>query len=240
MKDTVPQKMKTPALVLSDELLKCYYDFKNGKVHDSDLLEKFLSYYHAPHKTTVEQLDRIGYDDSRLKQQLMRSESLPLEELAQKTLYKIILNTEKSEYPYVNINDDPVEKNFSLTFRIGENRDKLIQMIKAFCQDANTILIFDKYLSLKNNQERTIQFFKELMPCKNLTFFYDREHLTQEIKTEIKKICKEWRLIEDRKSGLKNSHDRYIIIDNQIEIILSGGFSNLFDIRSDISCLIRE
>ncbi len=113
-------------------------------------------------------------------------------------------------------------------------------MIKAFCQDANTILIFDKYLSLKNNQERTIQFFKELMPCKKLTIFYDRDHLNQEIKTKIKKICKEWRLIEDTKSGLKNSHDRYLIIDNQIEIILSSGFSNLFDIRSDISCLIRK
>jgi uncharacterized protein with ParB-like and HNH nuclease domain len=51
------------ALVLSDELLKCYYDFQNGKVNDRQLLEKFLSYYHAPHKTTVEQLERIGYDD---------------------------------------------------------------------------------------------------------------------------------------------------------------------------------
>jgi hypothetical protein len=73
------------ALVLSDELLKCYYDFQNGRVNDRKLLEKFLSYYHAPHKTTVEQLERIGYDDPRLKQQLIRSDSLPLEELAQKT-----------------------------------------------------------------------------------------------------------------------------------------------------------
>jgi hypothetical protein len=167
------------ALVLSDELLKCYYDFQNGRVNDRKLLEKFLSYYHAPHKTTVEQLERIGYDDPLLKRRLILSGdlSVPLEELAQKTFYKVILNTEKSEYPYVNINDDSVEKNFSLTFRIGENRDKLTQMIKAFCQDANTILIFDIYLI--DNKEYTKNFFNELIPRRRVTVFYNKKHLNQ-------------------------------------------------------------
>jgi len=228
------------ALVLSDELLQCYYDFKNGKVNNSKLLEKFLSYYHAPHKTTVEQLERIGYDDPLLKRRLILSGdlSLPLSSLAQKTFYKIILNTEKSEYPYVNINGDSVEKNFSLTFRIGENRDKLTAMIKAFCQDANTILIFDKYII--DNQQYTIQLFKDLIPRKRLTVFYDRRHLDQTVKTEIKRICKDWLLKEDTRSALKNSHDRYLIIDNKTEIILSSGFRYLFDIKSDITCLIRK
>jgi hypothetical protein len=230
--------MNEEALVLSDELLQCYYDFKNGKVNDSKLLERFLSYYHAPHKTTVEQLKRIGCHDTRLIQQLIRSDSLPLEELAQKTFYKIILNTAKSEYPYVNINDDFVENNLSLTFRIGENREKLTKMIKAFCQDANTILIFDKYLI--DNKEYTKQFFEALMPHRRLTVFYNKKHLNQRIKTEIKKICKDWFLKEDTKSHLENSHDRYLIIDNKTEIILSSGFRNLFDISSDITCLIRK
>jgi hypothetical protein len=48
------------------------------------------------------------------------------------------------------------------------------------------------------------------------------------------------RLREDTRSCLNDSHDRYLIIDNKTEIILSSGFRNLFDIESDISCLIRK
>ena len=38
----------------------------------------------------------------------------------------------------------------------------------------------------------------------------------------------------------KNTHDRYIMIDNNIEIILTSGIDYLFDTSKDFTYIIRE
>ena len=140
--------MSEYSLVLSDELLKAYFEFKQGKLNNPRIIERLLNYYHSPHLTNVKQLQRINEGQDLLPQLAAQGFNVQtLENLVNQTYYKLILNTENSDYPYVNINNDKVEKNFSLTFRQGENRDKAIQLITALCADAKFILIFDKYFS---------------------------------------------------------------------------------------------
>jgi hypothetical protein len=183
--------MREYSLVLSDELLAIYY---------------------APHLTNVKQLKRIEYKDHSLLQALAAQDfiSQSLEKLAEQTRYKLILNTEKSDFPYVNILKDSIEKNFSLTFRVGENRDKAIQLITALCANAKFI-----YLTLLHE-----------------------DHLTSKV-SEIKKIYAGWKIKLDSRHTFSKSHDRYLLIDNQIEIILSSGFQYLFAMDKDLTCLIR-
>jgi len=231
--------MSAYALVLSDELLSVYFDFRQGKIANSRLLESFLSYYHAPFLTNVEQLKRIGINSEhelipQLAAQGFMGESL--EELAGKTYYKIILNTSSSEYPYVNINCDKVEKNFSLTFKVGEDREKAIQLIKALCDDAKFILIFDPYFC--NNWRNTKNVFHQIIPKKKLTLL-DSGHLGTKT-SEIKKIYPEWIIKSDKKNTYTRSHDRYLLIDNEIEVILSSGFDYLFSTHKDLTCVIRS
>ncbi|WP_069470230.1 hypothetical protein [Candidatus Marithrix sp. Canyon 246] len=229
--------MSKYSLVLSDELLALYLDFKDGKVDDCKLLEPFLSYYHAPHLTNVEQLKGIEYEDTELLQQLSAQGfiSQPLEELAEQTRYKIILNTEISYFPYVHILKDSIEKNFSLTFRVGENRDKAIQLITALCANAKFILIFDSYFC--DNWQDTQNFFKQIIPKKSLTLLHE-DHLNSKV-SEIKKIYAGWKIKPDSRHMFTKSHDRYLLIDNQIEIILSSGFQYLFATDKDLTCLVR-
>lgn len=226
------------SLVLSDELLSLYFEFKQGKIKNKQLIEHFFNYYHAPHLTNISQLKRIHYYDLSLFQQLASQGliSQSLEELAIQTRYKLILNTQKIDYPYVNIKTDLIEKNFSLTFRKHENRDKAIQLITALCAKAKFILIYDKYFC--HNWEDTQALFQQIIPQKKLTLLHDG-HLKDKI-SNIKTICPHWTIKEDRHQTFTNSHDRYLLIDNKIEIILSSGFQYLFATRKDLSCLIRE
>ena len=229
--------MRGYSLVLSDELLSIYFNFKQGIVNDNRLLEKFLGYYHPPYLTNADQLKRIGIIDTSILQQLAAQGyiSQNLEELVKSTSYKLLLNTENSENPYVNINHDAVEKNFSLTFRVGENRDKAIHLISALCEDASFILIFDKYFC--NNWNHTQEFFRQIVPKRRLTLLHDR-HLSNK-SGDIKQICSDWIIRQDRHYTFTNSHDRYLLIDGKVEVILSSGFRNLFVTDTDLTCLIR-
>jgi len=202
-----------------------------------------LSYYHAPYLTNIEQLQRLGFKDTSVLQGLAAQGfiSQSLEELAEKTRYKLILNTTSSDYPYVNIHNDKVEKNFSLTFRAGDNRDKAIHLITALCANANSILIFDLYFS--DNWSDTKNFFEYILPKKKLNLLYanshSKDHLNQENISAIKKIHPSWKVKKDSFNTFSNAHDRYLLIDNKIEIILSSGFQYLFSTNKDLTCLIR-
>ena len=111
--------MESYSLVLSDELQKEYCNFKEGKVYDRTLIENLLHYYKPAILTNISQLKRINKSIStQLEVGLRKSgyTTQSLEELAQKTMYKIILCTDKDQYPYVNINGDKIENNLTACF----------------------------------------------------------------------------------------------------------------------------
>jgi hypothetical protein len=59
-----------------------------------------------------------------------------VEELAKKTRYRIILDENKQDFPYVSINKDPLQNNYILTCLPGQNREKATDYVKALLSDA--------------------------------------------------------------------------------------------------------
>lgn len=144
-----------PQLVLSDSLLKKYCNLSCGiQTKFYSEIKNLLSFY-KQHVYNVEQYRRIGIPlDDGLKTALARNNNAKslifegsLENLADYTLLKIILDDEKGDYPYVNINSDTEELKMNLTgcFKKNESRKKCIDHIKRLCKNARTIIIYDKY-----------------------------------------------------------------------------------------------
>ncbi|KAA6324419.1 hypothetical protein EZS27_026257, partial [termite gut metagenome] len=140
--------MRGYSLVLSDELQSEYHNFIHGKSYNRELIEKLLHYYKPSILTNTAQLERICIQiDNNLYTKLRKAgyTNQTLEELVKKTDYKIILSTDKDQYPYVNINNDKIENNLSGCFFRNENRQKAIDHIAALCSKTDTIYIYDRY-----------------------------------------------------------------------------------------------
>lgn len=225
------------SLVLSDELLSEYYKFTSNSNFDRNLIEKLFNYYKPTYITNKAQLERINHtSDKNLVSSLIKSglKNQTLEELASKTKYKIILSTDRNDYPYVNINDDNIEKNFTGTFLRNESRDKAIKHIKALCKEAEKfIIVYDKYFNEKDDNADTLI---NLLPKHKLEIIYQLDTFSQEQKDKLQKACPTWTL---RDENFQDCHDRYLIIDNKVEIILTSGFWYLNNLSKEITYIVR-
>jgi len=223
-------------IVLSDELLKAYYDFKNAKEVDQNIITNLLKYY-SRHLTNIAQLKRIAIEDDSFRKNLLRKGYInqTLEELCEKTTYQLILNTEKKDYPYININADQIERNFTATYGKNESREKTIKHITALCRKAKYIFIYDRYMT-----DKVIQKIPHFFPKNKLNIIYKEGQLSQTQISRLKKECKNWKIQPDSKNTYHDYHDRYLLIDNNIEIILTSGFDYLFDKNKDFTYIVRN
>lgn len=227
------------SIVLSDKLLLEFYKFKHNEKCNSKLIERILYYYTPSHSTNISQLERLGICNNTLKAQLISSGYVQqtLEELATKTTYKIILSEDNDNFPYVNIFSDKIESNYTSTYRKGENKKKAKSHIKSFLENANTIFIYDRYMM---DQWSNVEKFFDLLPKKNLTIYYIKNHLQQEQVNKLKRTCKDWKIkIDATNTTHRNLHDRYLIIDSQIEIIMTSGCGNIFDNDIDFTYMVK-
>ena len=176
------------SVVLSDELLDQFYLFKKNGHYDEKLVQRLLRYYKPLYLTNISQLERIGHEpDPTLRINLLKSDykSQSLEELAKITQFKIILCTDRTDFPYVNINGDVIESNYSGTFLRSDSRLKAISHIKALCADAkNKVIVYDKYFS---NQRNNIEILKGILPKRKLEIEFDKK-LTDERQKAIEDI----------------------------------------------------
>ncbi|EAI7213246.1 hypothetical protein CKW86_08890, partial [Campylobacter jejuni] len=62
--------------------------------------------------------------------------------------------------------------------------------------------------------------------------------------SNLKNIYKEWLVVENKDTEINEKydylHDRYIIVDKKIQIILTSGIDNLMNIKKDFTYIIRE
>jgi len=214
---------------LDDTLLKELHAFKHAKPFSQRNIEALLHFYKPPHITNIAQLQRVGIQDSALMTSLAQQSwaNASLDKLSENTVYKLILGTDSDVFPYINVLDDCFENNYTSTFYKGDNRDKIQAHIKALLNDAKSVFIYDKYF--KFNWARTQTFFRDLVPHKPIIFFYKENHFNQQMISDAKKIFNWTFRIDTIHKNFSNSHDRYLILDNNIEIILTSGFDNLFD-----------
>lgn len=237
-------------MVLDDALLIAYEQFKKqGEAgSDTNLMLNFFRYYRFPHLTNHAQIMRceteLGECAASLKiaaaNKGIAASKLSLNELSQQTKLKLILTNEsdpsKQKFPYLNINNKQVDTPFSITIPRGGSRQQLIEYLNNLCSDARSITLHDAYFM--NKWQNTQKLFYDIIPKKILTIYHP-DKFTQANVSAIKCICSEWTVKKDTQSYDKNNHDRYLKIDNELEIIVSSGFDYLWDTSKEITCIFK-
>lgn len=231
-------------VVLDDILFKDYHKFKNGQKLEKDETERIkclLHYFKGYLITNIAQYERTGLTlDPALKTQLAKNglKRQDIVELAQsRTSYKVILCCDRSDFPYVNVtsNEEKIENNFSSFYDIADNREKAIKHLNALCKGAKKILIYDKYFAEPSKEDRNINTLINILPQKKLTILLSA--ITPNGINQLKNACADWTPQLD--PTLKGRHDRYVIIDDNLEIVLSSGFDHLSDSSSDFMYVVR-
>jgi hypothetical protein len=182
-------------------------------------------------------------------------------ELAQKTKLKIILSKEKKDYPYVNINGDVFESNFTATYKRGNSKSKAVEHILALVKEGDKVEIYDKYLFCDNGDHYNINYnhnsvkiILQFVNSHNIIFeIYcidqkDNRYNNQRINRENQRILQRLANFNNQLNinfhhNNLNEHDRYIRIykNNKIiyEIILSSGIYYLEDNNKDLTYVVR-
>ena len=224
------------SFVLSDTLYKQYYLFKEHQDYDKDIIMHLLKFRCGEFLTNTKQLDDIGIGESVSKElykslKYARLTTQTLEELAGKTDYKLILCNDRTDYPYVNIMSDKISCNITGCFYRNIPRDKAVLHIKALCREAKMICLYDQYLN------RSTDALKLILPNKKVELIYHSKHLDMNDIADLQKYNSLWTFISN--DSLLTHHDRYVVIDNRMEIILSSGFKYLESTMKELTYVIR-
>lgn len=234
-------------IALNNKLLLQFLSYQTIQDFDRDLIPRLFKYL-QPFKIAKYQLSLIQPEIAKQllsgNQFISTSFAETEEDLINDTIFKIMLTDDKSNYPYMNINDDELDLNFNATYKSKQNREKAKKHIQSFLIDADIINIYDKYfLKHWNNNS---QLFKDtnngniLKSNVNLKIFIDftetSELALKLAKTELDKLVSNNKI---EKYNDKTMHDRYIEADN-IKIILTSGLDYLENIKKDFTYIIKE
>lgn len=238
------------AIALEDDLAEELCKFKKQEQYNDSIVERILYHYKAPILVSQKYMQDYYSDSATLSSILQAKNDIyfekTLEELATtQTLYKIILSKDKREFPYINIFNDKIENNFSATFIKDEERLKAKEHFKALFNNAQSLFIYDNFLHRQKNVQNSFkEFAKECFPKKQLNIFYPASlRFEQNLCTDLGVICQDWQIKENKDADINNNytnlHDRYIIIDKKIQIILTSGIDYLMDKSKDFTYIIR-
>lgn len=223
--------------VLDDDLLTLWQQFKQGINVEIRPLEKLLRFYQPPHLTCAAQMQRCGIDNPPLMQALAAQgfTNQTLAKLAEQTQFKYILSSENNIYPFVHLDAKNTSTELTYRFLIGKSRQALHEHLKNLLTNAKVIVVADKYLD--ENFSNTKQVFN-LLPSVACTVCLTYE-ISKQNQSEIKKMKPNLKLINDTRSDYSQRHDRYLLIDNTIEVTLTSGVDYLFDTRKECTAIIR-
>ena len=225
-------------IVIDDDLFQEYHKFQKGEKFDQKKIKLLLHFYKNSIVSNIKQYEDNGVElESSLKNQMVHAglRRQSLEELAENcTWYKIILSSTKNVFPYVNIMDvkQRLENNYSASFDMEEPRELAIKHLTSICLHAKKVILYDKYFSSK---ERNVDLIKSILPQKKMEIIYndiDNKHIES-----MKQHCSTWNFIKNPK--MNKRHDRYLIVDDKIEIILTSGFDHLNDTSGDFTYIVR-
>ncbi|GMB91582.1 hypothetical protein NHP190009_07510 [Helicobacter ailurogastricus] len=231
------------SMCCEDDLYEAFLKFKKGKpieIEDKPLVERMLHYYKPEILPTKEQLKILEVWDPELRANIIKSGHVyPQKEALAHTKYKIVLSSYKNDFPFVNVNSDVIENNFSATFFHREKRDKAKQHIKALLEHCKYCVIHDNYIL--DHQSTFKAFARELLPKRRLKIILscDKNSRGQSLITDLKQICGDWTITKNT-TQYQRTHDRYILVEDTIEIILTSGIDYLYDESKDFSYLVRE
>lgn len=244
------------SLAIDDDLANELCKFRSNQQCDVDIVEKTLHYYKV-HPIFSKSYFTKYYTDITMQRNLIQSNASinwdSIETISKNTIYKVILSSQRDvKFPYVSIYDDRIENNFTATFFKNEPREKALNHLKSLLENAKYIFVYDLYLV--NNWDSFISFAQECFPKTQLNIFYPKEidsnskanpnivKLTQQQCSEIIQVGQSlWSFKPDRNhQGFNNLHDRYLIIDNKIEVIFTSGIHHLINTDKDFTYIVRQ
>lgn len=234
-------------VVLDNFLFIKYINFLYGGKYESRLVENIISYMKDGYITNAYQLKKclkyLPKSYAPLAQQIM-ARGNPFENLVSlavnKSKHKIILTHGRrgKGAPYVNILSRNPELAYTMTCFKGESRKYLIEHIKNILKTANRIVIRDKYI--KKNFSNTCLIIKlsSIFPDRSIAL-HCLNKCNFAIFTKLS-AGKGWVITKKANDQTRAFHDRYIIVDDKYEILISSGFYNLFTTDKEVTCIFRE
>lgn len=225
-------------MVLDHKLFVEYYNFKCGKNHDRELVDKILSYYHNDFLTNIGQYEHNRIDIGRNIRSVLTQNGLThqnLEELAVLTTYKIILTDGRTHFPYVNIDEGRFQPALTTFYEGDAERAAALDYLKNLCQGAKkSILLYDGYINVAHNLGGLLKY---ILPNKKIQFIFSYDKIDAVHRAELQRTHD--KLMFKNIGGVPPHHDRYLIIDDSIEVVLTSGFEYLQNQRKEISLVIR-
>lgn len=232
---------KIDGIVLSDKLFIELSRYRAQEPFDRKLVEAILRFpIMSGPVTNIAQYERCQVDLRIEKKKELAKNGLrrqSLEELADNNTYmKFILCDDSSTFPYVNVLDDKekFECDVAISYLDMESRDKCEAHLKALCQRAKKIVIFDRYITEKS-QEQIFEFLSRVFPHRELELLC--YNFTDEQVEALQTHCEQW-VIKKREEA--RFHDRYLLIDDELEIVLSSGLDHLSIPNSDLLYVVRR
>ncbi len=227
------------SFVLSNELYKEYHYFKKQIDFDKGIISNLLKFHCGEFLTNIKQLQEIGIDGEFEKSTLISLRksgftNQSLTDLANKTDYKLILCTDSTTFPYVNINADSITTSVIGCHYRDAIRDKAIKHIKTICKNAKVLYLHDAHLCKSNEG---INSLKSILPDKNVDIVYHSNHLTPDNIADLSAFNPKWNFKND--NNIQTHHDRYIIVDDSVEIVLSSGFHYLTAQSKELTYIVR-
>lgn len=174
-------------LVLADDLLvllETFHQQDNLSKTERKLYNNLIKAYEPNYATNYEQLKRIKdriciNEKSTARYQTLVTpiiNSTPkgesLEQLAQKTVFKLILTTDETnnELPYYNITKTNPYKALTYHCKANQSRKPLKLYLTQLCTNAKNILICDNYFAANWNNTQSL--LLNTIPRKELTLEY--------------------------------------------------------------------
>jgi hypothetical protein len=242
-------------IVLSDQLFSLYkrfYSLDNPTAKQVRVYEKLLNKVSFPIDTNAAQvincknnhdLPEHIYDDL-IAPLLSIENNDSLETLSQSTFYKLILTTNDADrgFPYFNINRNEIDKVYSITCEISGSRTYLIAYLTSLLSSANKVLIQDMYFSYQDSN--AVNLFA-LLPNSPLNIEYIQNYnkggrSNTDVFNDVNLINSQWNVTRNTEAKFQTCHDRYLIIDDKVEVMLSSGFLYLWDNTKEITCVIKK
>lgn len=222
---------------LDDELASLYHQFKKGHSVNNRLVSMLLNHYKPKHKTNFAQLRRIGVDEAGLLSQSINSleKNLSLEELAETTIFKYILSASNNTYPYRSLENKNFQSEVLYSFKSGDDRKDFIEHFESLLKKAKNVTVSDKYLI--SNSGCWQPFFGLFKNCNiYLSFDSKDQSFVSNIKCIVGNSC---RVTSDSRSNYSQLHDRYILIDDKVELVITSGIDYIFDTTKECTVIMR-
>ncbi len=247
-------------LVLDDELFKEFHAFKRGEKHSIRIINKLLHLYKPNHLTNIDQIQRVGIRDLAIIAQYASSNrffvrQMSLVDLSENTIYKIILSTKRTDFPYVNVDSSIVGSFFTITAKPTEPRTHIQDYLKTLLKNAREVVICDRYFDgtpqkigrncITKGSEKVFALF----PSHLVNVFFEIDQTpTSAQTTKISDTCinhiqvayPNIVICSSIRNNYEDHHDRYLLIDNQIEVIITSGIDYLFDTTKECTIIVRQ